>query len=95
MSTTTIRLTDDLKHRIAQAANRKGTSAHAFMLDALADRVDEDERRQDFYDSAEQRYQKIIASGMTIPWSEMRGYLERRAADPATPRPKARKLAGK
>ena len=95
MSTTTIRLTEDLKHRIAQAATRKGTSSHAFMLDALADRVDEDERRQGFHDAAEQRYQAIIASGMTIPWSEMQTYLKSRAAGGTPSRPAPRKLTGK
>ena len=95
MSTTTIRLTEELKHRIARAATRKGTSAHAFMLDALTDRVDEDERRQDFYDAAEQRYEAIIASGMTIPWSEMQTYLKSRAAGRMPSRPASRKLARK
>ena len=36
MSTTTIRLEDDLKERIAQAAERTGRSAHAFIVDAIA-----------------------------------------------------------
>ena len=92
MPTTTIRLPDGLKDRIAQAAQRQGTSTHAFMLATLADRVDEDERRQDFVDTAERRYQAIIASGMTVPWDEMRSYLENRAAGRATSRPIARKL---
>ena len=92
MPTTTIRLPEDLKSRIAQAAERKGTSAHAFMLDTLADRVEEDERRQGFIDTAELRFREIAASGMTIPWTEMRTYLENRVIDKATSRPMARKL---
>lgn len=93
MPTTTIRLPEDLKNRIAQAAERRGTTSHAFMLDALTERVNEDERRTDFYDSAERRYAEIIASGMTIPWSEMRTYLESRIAGRATSRPTAKKVS--
>lgn len=93
MSTTTIRLPEDLKDRIAHAAERAGMTSHAFILDAIVDRVDEEERRNDIHDTAERRYAEIVASGMTIPWSEMRTYLENRLAGKKTSRPKARKLA--
>lgn len=93
MSTTTIRLPEDLKARVARAAKRAGTTAHALILDAIAKRVDEDEQRNDFQATAERRYAKIIASGKTIPWNEMRTYLEDRLADKPSPRPIARKLA--
>ena len=94
MSTTTIRLPEDLKDRIAQAAERAGTTPHAFILEAIAERVDEVERRNDFHDTAERRYAEIVVSGKTIPWSEMRTYLEDRLAGKKTTRPKGRKLAG-
>ena len=47
MSTTTIRLEDDLKARVAAAAEREGKTAHAFILDAIArtsPRADLDQR---------------------------------------------------
>ena len=91
MPTTTLRLPDELKRRIAMAAERKGTSPHAFMLNTLAERVSEDERRDDFHATAERRYAEIVASGRTIPWSEMRTWLEDRFASGATPRPTAGK----
>jgi len=93
MSTTTIRLPDRMKERIAHAAKRAGTTSHAFILEAIAERVDDEERRNNFHATAEQRYAEIASSGMTIPWSEMRSYLENRLADRKTPRPKPRKLA--
>jgi len=93
MPTTTIRLPEDLKERIAQAAERAGTNSHAFILEAIAERVDEAERQNDFHDTAEGRYAEIVASGKTIPWSEMRTYLEERLAGKKTTRPEARKLA--
>lgn len=93
MSTTTIRLPEDLKARVAAAAERAGTTSHSFILDAIAEKADQEERRGDFNEVAEKRYAQIIASGKTIPWAEMRGYLEDRLAGKAAKRPVARKLA--
>ena len=93
MSTTTIRLPQDLKARVVAAAKRAGTTAHSFILDAIAEKTDEEERRSDFHDVAEKRYSRIIASGKTIPWSEMRTYLEDRIAGKKARRPVAKKLA--
>jgi predicted transcriptional regulator len=93
MSTTTIRLPEDLKARVAAAAERAGTTSHSFILDAIAEKADQEERRGDFNDVAEKRYTHIIASGKTIPWNEMRSYLEERLAGKRVKRPVARKLA--
>ena len=51
------------------------------------------ERHADFDVVAEQRYVRIVETGKTIPWSEMRGYLEARIAARPARRPAARKLA--
>jgi predicted transcriptional regulator len=93
MSTTTIRLSEDLKARIAEAAKRAGTTSHNFILEAIAEKADLAERRADFDGAAEQRYARIVESGKTIPWNDMRGYLEGRLAGKAARRPAARKLA--
>jgi predicted transcriptional regulator len=93
MSTTTIRLPEDLKARVATAAERAGTTSHSFILEAIAEKAEQEERRGDFHDVAEKRYAQIVASGKTIPWSEMRSYLEDRLAGKAAKRPVARKMA--
>lgn len=93
MPTTTVRLPDDLKDRIARAAERAGITSHAFILDAIAERVDAEERRNEFHETAEDRYAQIVASGETIPWSEMRTYLEDRVAGKKSTRPAASKLS--
>jgi predicted transcriptional regulator len=91
-STTTIRLPDELKSRVAAAAERSGTTAHNFILEAIAEKADQEERRSNFNDVAEQRYANIVASGKTIPWDQMRGYLEDRLAEKKASRPTAKKL---
>lgn len=93
MSTTTIRLPEDLKARVAAAAKRAGTTAHGYILEAIAEKAAQDELRADFDAVAEERHAGIVASGKTIPWQEMRRYLEDRLAGKATRRPAARKLA--
>ena len=93
MSTTTIRLPEDLKARIAAAAKRAGTTAHSFILQAIAEKADEEERRDDFHGVAEKRYAEIAATGKTISWGEMRTYLENRLAGKKPRRPAAKKLA--
>lgn len=93
MSTTTIRLPEDLKARIAAAARRAGKTSHSFILEAIAEKADEAERRSDFHESAEKRFAAIAATGKAIGWSEMRTYLENRVAGKKPRRPVARKLA--
>lgn len=93
MPTTTIRLPEDLKDRVALAAERAGMTPHALILDAIAERVDAEERRNEFHDTGEQRYAEIVASGQTILWSEMRTYLEGRLSGNKPTRPAPRKFA--
>ena len=93
MSTTTIRLPEDLKVRVAAAAKRAGTSTHGFILEAIAEKTAQEAKRADFDVVAEERYARIASTGKTVPWQEMRGYLEDRLAGKKVKRPTARKLA--
>ena len=95
MSTTTIRLPKDLKARVTNAAERAGTTAHSFILEAIAEKADQAERRADLQDVAQKRYAKLITSGRTIPWESMRSHLEDRIAGQSGTRPVARKLGKK
>ncbi len=93
MSTTTIRLPDELKARIAEAAKQAGTTSHNFILEAIAEKADSAERQADFHSEAARRYERIVETGETIPWDEFREYLMGRIHGKAAHRPVARKLA--
>ena len=93
MSTTTVRLPDDLKIRIAKAAKRAGTTSHNFILEAIAEKAELAEQRNDFHATAEARYAGIVESGKTISWKEMQRHLVDRAAGKKSARPVAKKLA--
>lgn len=91
MATTTIRLPEDLKARIASAAERAGKTTHSFILEAIAEKAELEERRADFDAEADARFAKIVESGKTIPWPDIRHYLDARLAGKQIPRPVAKK----
>jgi predicted transcriptional regulator len=93
MSTTTIRLSKELKDQVARAAERAGKTPHGFILEAIAEKAELEDRRAAFIETAEQRYAGVAASGKTVAWSEMRRYLERRISGSPASRPKPRRLA--
>ncbi len=91
MSTTTIRIEDDLKARIAAAAERAGKTSHAFILDAIAKSVEQVELDDDFHRVADERWARVLASGKTVSWAEARAYLEARSEGKRRRKPVARK----
>jgi hypothetical protein len=68
-------------------------TSHGFILEAIKEKAEQEDLRADFDAVAEARYARIAASGKTIPWQEMRGFLEDRLAGKEVRRPVARKLA--
>jgi predicted DNA-binding protein len=93
LSTTTIRLPEELELRVAAAAKRSGKTTHGFILEAIAEKTAEADMRSAFEAEAGERYAQIVASGRTIPWSEMKAYLTARADGGKPRRPVARKPA--
>ncbi len=79
MSTTTIRIEDELKARVAAAAEHMGKSAHAFIVDALAERVAQVEQEAAFHALAEARWATVRSTGKTVSWDSAQAYLTERA----------------
>jgi predicted transcriptional regulator len=92
MSTTTIRIGDDLKARIAAAAERAGKSVHGFILDAIAQTVEQAELDAELHRIADERWAKVLATGRTVAWDDAKAYLEARARGERPRKPVARKL---
>ena len=91
MPTTTIRIEDDLKARLAAVAMRAGKTAHAFILDAVSQSVEQAELDEEFHRVADERWTKVLATGKTVPWDETKSYLEARSRGERPRRPVARK----
>lgn len=92
MATTTIRIEEDLKARIATAAQRAGKTAHAFILDAISQTVEQVELDNAFNTLADQRWANIQTSGKTVPWDDAKAYFAARANGEPSRKPTARKL---
>jgi predicted transcriptional regulator len=91
MSTTTIRLPEELKARVARAAQRSGATTHSFILEAIAEKTEAQERRDAFFAEALRRKEDFDQAGLSVPWDEMRDYMVRLAKGENPPRPLARK----
>lgn len=90
MSTTTIRIDDELKARVAAAAHHAGQTAHAFIVDAIAKTVEQSELENSFLASANARWASIQTTGHTIPWDAAKTYLTERAAGKSVNKPAAK-----
>lgn len=92
MSTTTIRIEGDLKARVAAAAESAGKTTHAFMLDAIAQTVEQIEQDQAFNAIAEQRWSTMLETGKTVSWDATKDYLDARVRGQRPRKPTGRKL---
>lgn len=97
MTTTTLRLPEPLKRRIAEVADQTGQTAHAFMLEALQEKTDEAEWRVALYAEAKTRADQFDVDGKSIEWHEMKTWLLARAQGKPVkpPRAKVQRRAGK
>ncbi|HKX39914.1 MAG TPA: DUF1778 domain-containing protein [Burkholderiaceae bacterium] len=91
MTTTTIRLEAELKQRAAAAAQRAGKTVHAFLLDAIAQTVEQSELDEEFHRLADERWAKLLATGKTVAWGDAKQYLQARSRGVHARKPAARK----
>jgi len=90
MSTTTLRIEDELEARIAAAARRSGKSSHDFMRDAIEQTVAQSELDEAFHRDADESLAEFLATGKSVPWEEAKAWLEARAKGETPPHPIAR-----
>lgn len=91
MSTTTIRIEEELKSRIASAAARAGKSSHAFIVDVLAETVERSEMDEALHRIADERWDMLQRTGESVGWNDAKVYIHARAEGKTAPRPLARK----
>ncbi len=90
MSTTTIRLPDELKARVEKLAQARSSSSHALMLEAIAEVTDRLERQQDFEAEATRRLQDMQRTGEYLTLEDLRTYAKAlaRGEQPSKPSPR-------
>ncbi len=88
MSTTTLKIPDALKMRIAEAAAQTGKSAHAFMVDALEAETRRAELRSGFVNSALKAEQQVAKYGEVYSMDAVHRYFSDKLSGKAVKRPK-------
>lgn len=94
-ATTTVRLPEALKSRVARAARRAGTTPHGFILEAISEKAIEAERKHALHALADERFAAIARTGKTLPWQGVRKHLETLATGGLKPRRATRKTGHK
>jgi len=88
-----LRVPEDVKKRVAKLAQRRKTTAHALMLEAISEKLEAEERRAAFHAEAVRRLRRMKRSRSGIPADEVFEYLKRRGQGKPAARPRARRLA--
>lgn len=89
MSTTSLKLPDELKQRAVNAAQELGISPHAFMVDPIRQAAHAVEQRAAFVVQARQARQEMLENGDGYAADDVRAYLRprlegRQATKPST-----------
>jgi predicted transcriptional regulator len=90
MSTTSLKLPDDLKQRAANAAQELGMSPHAFMVAAIEQAATAAERRARLIADAGAARDEMLETGKGFDADEVHAYLKSRVSGKKTTKPRAR-----
>ncbi|WP_299688156.1 hypothetical protein [Hydrocarboniphaga sp.] len=90
MSTTSLKLPEDVKLLAAAAAKQQGVTPHAFMVDAIRAAATNAERRAQFVADAVASRKEAVKSGKGYAAAEVHAYLQARVQGKSTPKPRAK-----
>jgi predicted transcriptional regulator len=88
MSTTSLKLSDELKQRAVAAAAAQGMSPHAFMVQAIEQAATGAEQRARFVSDALSAREQTVRAGKGYDADEVHAYLKARAAGKKSTAPK-------
>lgn len=90
MSTTSLKLPEDLKQRAAMAAEELGISPHAFMVEAIRQAADAVEQRAQFIRQAQTARAEMLETGLGYDANDVRAHLRQRLTKTPADRPNAK-----
>ncbi len=91
-SSTTLKLPESLKSRVAELARAAGQSPHAFMIDAISAQAALAEQRAQFFASALAAEREVAQYGLVYDADEVLSYMEAKLRGGKPVPPKSRKL---
>ena len=87
-TTTSLKLPDDLKEKVAELAPGVAQTPHAYMVEAIAEKVARDEKRRDFLKSAQESAAQLKRTGIAYAHKDVKRYFLEKAAGRKPSRPK-------
>ena len=90
MSTTSLKLSEELKQRAVAAAERKGVSPHAFMVNAIEQAATAAELRASFVGEALVAREQMVSTRKGYDSREVHTYLKARISGNKSAKPKAK-----
>lgn len=91
-ATTSLKLPEDLKDKVATLARGVAQTSHAYMVEAIAEKVARDEKRQDFLDSARESAAHFNRTGVVYAIEDVERYILKKAAGKSAIKPKPMKI---
>lgn len=88
-----LRVPEGVKKRVEKLAESQDTTSHAFMLEAIREKVEADEARAAFHAEGRRRLARMRKTGQGIAAEEVLAYFRERARGGTPARPKARRIA--
>lgn len=88
MATTSLKLPQHLKEKITELSQGVAQTPHAYMVEAIAERVARDEKRRAFVESASESEQEFKRTGLAYTHEDVARYVRERVAGKKTKRPK-------
>ncbi len=90
MTTTSLKLPDDVKQLAVAAAKLRGVSLHAYMIEAIRAAASAEERRAEFVAEAIEARAQTLRAGRGYVASEVHEFIEKRARGRSAPMPEAK-----
>lgn len=90
MSTTSLKLPDEVKRLATAAAKEKGVTPHAFMVEAIRTAAVAEKLHAEFVADAEAAWTEAMKSGKAFAASDVHAYLRARVRGVKAPKPKAK-----
>ena len=87
--TTSLKLPEDLKDRIGKVAQRVEQTPHAYMIDAISEKVERDEKRQAFWEEGRKSLEEYKRTGIAYRHEDVMQYMMDKVAgeNPRKPKP--------
>jgi len=92
-TTTSLKLPEDLKEKVAALAQGVAQTPHAYMVDAISEKVARDEKRRSFLRAAEESAAEVARTGLVYRAEDVHREFRARASGKRARKSRSMKLA--